>query len=308
MRIENNIIVLLSSYNGEKYIGQQIESILKQNIKRDIKLLIRDDASNDRTVEIIKQYMNNDNRISLFQGDNIGYIASFFELINGAGEYGYYALSDQDDVWDEDKLLIAIQRIEAENFSGPILYGSTSRLTTEDLNVYEITQRKNKKLTFYNIIIQNILPGHTQVMNNKLINLLRSNIDYSKIYVHDSFITNVAIIFGKVIFDNNPHTNYRQHNNNQVGYGKGYFGWLKERMRRIKKGASKKYSEQIDYICDIFLKYLSLEEQKEMLIYKNSKCNLYKRFNYIIHTKLYRQKVSETILFKILYLLGGYNN
>ncbi|WP_276834352.1 glycosyltransferase, partial [Massilicoli timonensis] len=104
------ILVLLSAYNGEKYISAQIESILYQKTEHQVDLLIRDDGSNDDTLNILQEYETKyPDRIKVVEGENIGYNKSFFWLIQEANGYDYYSLSDQDDVWLDNKLDIAVK-------------------------------------------------------------------------------------------------------------------------------------------------------------------------------------------------------
>ena len=96
------ITVLMSTYNGEKYIREQIDSILQQSMPADI--MIRDDGSSDGTVDIIEEYISKGTPVELIKGENVGVIASFFELIKAAPEEDYYAFSDQDDYWYPEKV------------------------------------------------------------------------------------------------------------------------------------------------------------------------------------------------------------
>ena len=98
------VYVMLSSYNGEKYIAEQIDSILHQT-GVSVTLAIRDDGSSDGTGEILRRYASENENVKVAFGENVGYAKSFFELIKTSPEgFDYYALSDQDDVWTEDKL------------------------------------------------------------------------------------------------------------------------------------------------------------------------------------------------------------
>lgn len=301
----NLILVLLSSYNGEKYIEDQIISIMNQN--QFVDLLIRDDGSKDNTVAIIKKLQKKyHDRIKLIEGTNIGYIKSFFELIKIAQGYKYYSLSDQDDVWLPRKLDTAIEWLEKENQNIPLLYASSSYLVHDNLVPYGTTQKMITHLTFYNTIIQNFLPGHNQVMNQMLLNELKKDIDYSKIYVHDSWITNVAIIKGKVLFNNESFVYYRQHQSNEVGFGKGKIGWFKERIKRIKNKDNLKYAIQINEFYKTYKSYLNKDYLTELEFFIESNKTLLDRFKFICTTKLYRQSKMQTMLFKILYLTGGY--
>ena len=302
------VVVLLSSFNGEKYIAEQIESILDQ-VECEVKLVVRDDGSSDKTVQILNEFSNKYD-IDILIGNNLGYVGSFFELMKYAltrySSYKYFSLSDQDDIWDNDKLIIACRAIDSEQSHIPILYGSTTRLVSNNMKYLCTSQKCLKQLTFFNTIIQNFIPGHSQVMNKPLLEMAVKYSDYEKVYVHDSYIVNCAILGGKVIFDENPHTNYRQHDTNQLGSNKGFFSWLKSRIKRIHHGHGKKYAIQIKYLCDSLKSYMKNEQIDEMNLFFKSNKNFFTRLKYVFHTKLYRQKKRETLIFKLYYAFGGY--
>lgn len=304
---KRRIAVLMSTYNGEKQLAKQLDSILSQKCKYEIDIHIRDDGSKDGTIDLIKAYKENHNNIFLDEAKNVGCNASFFELLKNTKGYDYYAFSDQDDVWMDDKIQAAIDSLEKESFEIPLLYGSCSKLVNDDMEELGLTQQQNKDISFYNTIIQNFLPGHSQVMNKKLKEIISAcKIDVSKIYYYDSWITNVAAIKGRIMFDNSPHTYYRQHDNNELGYGKGRLSRYKERMRRIKDNQLKKYAKQIDYFIETYRDDLPSELKSEMSKYQQSKHSFVMRIRYIVGSKLYRQRGIETMLFKLMYLTGLY--
>ena len=127
------VVVLMSTYNGQKYLRQQLDSLLNQTV-RPTKILIRDDGSNDDTVNLLEEYASFYSFIEYYCGKNIGPAKSFFELINKCDGYDYYALCDQDDVWFKDKLEVAINTLEKENKNIPLLYAGRFTLTDENLN------------------------------------------------------------------------------------------------------------------------------------------------------------------------------
>ena len=302
------ILVLLSAYNGEKYISAQIESILYQKTEHQVDLLIRDDGSNDDTLNILQEYETKyPDRIKVVEGENIGYNKSFFWLIQEANGYDYYSLSDQDDVWLDNKLDIAVKYLEQEDNKIPLLYASTSYLVHDDLIPFGTTQKKKREITFYNTIIQNFLPGHEQVMNQALLDELKKPIDDTKIYVHDSWITNVAMVKGKIIFNNDSFVYYRQHQNNEVGFGEGKIGWFKERVKRIRNNDNKKYAMQINEFYNIYKASLDREYLTELECFIRSCDGLFSRIKFVCTTKLYRQTRIQSFLFKALYLLKGYH-
>lgn len=308
---EHGIAVLMSTYNGERYLRMQVESIRQQSYA-DWHLYIRDDGSTDSTREILRELAQNDRRITVIEGKNIGYVASFFELIRYADalgkNYGYYALSDQDDVWNPEKLQAAAEMLDLENPEMPLLYGSTSMLVTEDLVPYGITQCKRRPITLYNALVQTFLPGHSQMMNRPLLHSLAQTAVAERVYVHDLYTTAVAAAIGKVVFDNTPHTRYRQHKTNQIGFGKGKFSWLKVRLRRLRGGAGHKVGEQAEHLYQSYANRMPFEQRQELRQFLESRTTFFSRLHYVLHSKIYRQKKLGTLAFKVLYLFGGFNS
>lgn len=301
------VLVLLSTYNGEKYLKDQLNSILNQKTNYEINILIRDDGSTDSTKSILEEYeINFAKKIKCVYGENIGYIASFFELIKIADSYDYYALCDQDDVWLENKVEDAVNALLKEDNSIPLLYASRSFLVDDNLKIYGMTQKKNLDLCYLNTIIQNILPGHEQVFNYKLISELKIPLEYTKMYAHDSWIVNVAAIKGKIVFDNTPHVYYRQHDSNKIGYGKGKLGWIQERVRRIKNNENKLFSKQIAYFYDVYKESMNEIEIRETLLFLQNKNSIYSRVKFVLFSKLKRQTKPQTLLFKLLYFIKGF--
>lgn len=300
------ILVLLSSYNGERYIERQIDSILNQTVRDSLHITIRDDGSKDNTCSIVNELKARyPGKIDLIQGKNVGFNASFFELLKSASGYDYYAFSDQDDVWLDSKLEIAVKTLEQEEFHGPMLYASTSYLVRDDLKPYGQTRRKRRAFSIYNTIIQNICPGHTQVMNQSLLDLVTQKpIEPDNLYAYDSWVMCYATLYGKVLFDNRSFTYYRQHEKNQQGSGGNWIGQLAASARHNLEGDNLKYRKQIRYF---------IEQNKEKLVEIGAYAELsvlitekdfLRRVRYILRSKLYRQSLLETIAWKTAYATG----
>lgn len=304
---KEKILVIMSTYNGEKYIKSQLDSIENQQLNIKLDILIRDDGSTDHTVDIIRNYQNKYRNIKLITGENIGCNASFFYLLKIADKYMYYAISDQDDVWLPNKLQVGIDEIKKIKENKPILYGSCSYIVDDDMKICGKTQEKKREVKLTNSIIQNFTPGHSQIMNYKLFMLLKQdNIDVKNIYVYDYWITNIAILYGRLIFNNEPYTYYRMHRNNAIGYGLNIFLFLKERIKRFQKGDGKKIYNQIKYFYEKNEKSIPKVEKKEINKFLNYNNNFIKRIKFVFTTKLYRQKKLETLFFKVAYLFKKY--
>ncbi len=310
MSNDNNkrILVMMSTYNGEKHLSEQIESILNQKTIHEVHLRIRDDGSKDNTCKLINEFVNKyPSQIEFIKGDNLGYNGSFFALINSAKDYDYYSISDQDDVWLEDKLQIACDAIDGITENIPVLYASTSFLVHDDLVPYGTTRKKTRDLSIYNTIIQNICPGHSQVFNNALLELLKFPIDVNKIYVYDSWIQNIANIYGKIIFDNEAHTYYRQYEGNQLGSGAGKIGQLLSSLKRNKNSDGLKYRGQITYFLskniDAINNIPGFANEINSFALSTS---FGQRCRFAIKTKFYRQSSIETLVWKIAVIFGKF--
>lgn len=301
------VLVLMSSYNGSMYIEDQIRSIMLQETEYQVDLRIRDDGSTDNTCLVIGEMQRKyPGRVELVKGDRVGYNASFFILLNEASGYKYYALSDQDDYWLPNKIQISCEHLDRHEDDKPLLYASRSYLVRDDMQPYGKTRAQRRELSIYNTIIQNICPGHTQVLNNSLLELLKRSLDVSKIYVYDAWITNISVLYGKVIFDNNAHTLYRQHKNNQLGAGVSRFGRLLRSWKRIGNGDGFKYRRQIEYFVltnkPQLLKNGVLLEIEDFIKAQSFS----ERAQYIFRNKFFRQSSLETIAFLLALLMGKF--
>ena len=236
------LIVLMSTYNGEKYIRQQLDSLLNQTVLPD-KIIIRDDGSRDDTVNILEEYSSNNSIIDYYLGKNMGVAKSFWNLICNAPEADYYALCDQDDVWFEDKIECALKLLDEQDKSIPLLYCGSYILTDEELNPIKSDVSKLYGYTdFAHSLMYHTSPGCTFVFNNHLRQLL-VKYDPEKEYmkIHDSMIHKICALFGIVVLDKTPHMYYRQHSHNQIGMSADKFKVFMGRIRNFLSGRIKNY-------------------------------------------------------------------
>lgn len=212
-----SITVLMATYNGEKYIKEQIESILRQtNVS--INLLIRDDGSTDSTVTIIKEYVNNYSNIKMLSGYNVGVAMNFIELLHHSEESEFYAFADQDDIWDENKLSTGISLLRKENYQGPELYCCKVRdVDASGVEFGKVDNRIKIADTLGKAMIFSNAQGSTMVFNNQLKQLIiKATPDFKKLGIlHDAWIHKVCLaVGGKVIIDLESHMGYRVHGEN----------------------------------------------------------------------------------------------
>ncbi len=213
--------ILLATYNGEKYLEAQLDSILSQTYTN-FRLLISDDSSTDSTKDILEKYKKIDNRIEVFyQENNLGVVKNFEFLLNKV-ENRYYMLSDQDDIWKEEKIEKSVNKLEE---TGAGLVYSDLEVVDENLNViYEsywklkgFTKRANKYNTFESFYLNNYVTGCTIISRKEFIKDILPLPNSSKYVLHDYWITLIVSQKSKIVSIKEPLIKYRQHKNNRIG-------------------------------------------------------------------------------------------
>lgn len=210
------VLVLLATYNGEKYLSEQLNSLFAQeNIE--VAVLVRDDGSTDKTTEILEKYHAEYN-LDWYMGEHMYAPRSYLDLMKKAAntDFHYFAFCDQDDVWDRDKLCVAIEFLKNEDNNLPLLYYCGQKLVDENLNLIE-EHRLKKDRTDCARFILNDAAGCTEVFNRHLIEAV---IAYNPQYIlmHDAWIVKVCLaISGHIIIDCKAHMSYRQHEHNVIG-------------------------------------------------------------------------------------------
>ena len=220
--------ILMATYNGEKYLEEQLESIYRQ-VDVKIRLLVRDDGSIDRTKQILTKHEQG-NKLLWYTGENIGPARGFMDLLFKSEDCEYYAFSDQDDFWLSDKLKVAVEQIK--EYKGPALYFNQTQIVDEQLE-YKRNVILNPLLTFGEALAFQFIGGNTMVFNKALRDLIvLYNPQY--LYMHDFWIYDIAVALNsKIVFDTTPHILYRQHSNNVIGNSNNLLHIYKNRLKRL---------------------------------------------------------------------------
>lgn len=305
METEAKFQILLSTYNGERYLREQLDSFICQTVSDRVKVLIRDDGSTDDTADILKEYQQKYGFTVVF-GENLGVNRSLHELIRLCDtNCSYFALSDQDDVWLPDKLERAEKAISEAEGNVPVLYASRSCVTDEQLKPLGMTIPAKKGASFYNAAIQNICPGHTQVFNLRMLEELQNNFS-DKVFVIDYWNYIVASAVGRVIFDENFTVYHRQHHDNAVGYTTSMIRKNMERIKRLSIRKPDPSTVQLAGFYQLYANRIKPEYRHEVQRFLESR-RFTERVRFAFSTAFYRQSAIETLIFKLLFLLGKYH-
>lgn len=281
------VIVLLSTYNGEKYIKEQIDSILNQTYSN-ITILVRDDGSCDKTIRILKEYEEQE-KIKLILGENKGFVNSFFELLKLAPEASYYAFSDQDDIWEKDKIERAVEVLEKhENLQLPLMYYSNYDVYDSNMQFIEHAKKKNNT-SFINSLVECVNLGMATLINEEAREKILSNIPKHDILGHDWWIYMVCSTFGKVIYDDVSRVRHRMHSNNTSTKdyreekkplegltNNKHFPKVKKQIKEFANCYYQDLNQSQKQMIDLFIKDTSLKNQLRKIFYPRKIMNLWK--------------------------------
>lgn len=306
MKIEKipKVQIIMSTYNGEKYISEQIESIFSQK-ECNISLLIRDDGSTDSTVQVIKELSQKYN-IKLIQGENLKPAQSFLEALgNSDDNVDYYAFSDQDDVWKENKIITAINAIK--EFDRPILYVSNLTAVDENKKILKDTILPSKiSLDYKDLLIRSShLFGCTMVFNKELRDFVKIYTP-KKVIMHDLWLGLIAALKGKIVYDQNSYIYYRQHGNNHVGSQLTFKEKMKNRILLLKGKDRGNIANQAEELIEIIKLNSDISEELKkyteiVATYNKSLKNKLKYLKYVSQKGMTKKQW----LFHIILVLKG---
>ena len=272
------IAVLMSTYNGYHYLNQQLESLANQTVAESMTVYIRDDGSTDDTFDIIEKWKS---RLSLilYKGKNAGPAMSFWWLLmNPEIQADYYAFCVQDDVWDSDKLEVAVNQLNGDTH----FYACNCRIIDEKGQTIK-TERMSQKpeIDLAKLYVTGCTQGCSMVFSDALRKYMEK-LDIRCVPMHDVVLMLYAIYFGKIYWDELPHFGYRVHSNNVVVKSNKsafkrikttYWNWKNSKKNSMSEVAA----EMLKNISNLpsedqrFLKYVSEYKKHRIWLIRNAK-------------------------------------
>ncbi|MBG9791216.1 rhamnosyltransferase WsfF [Paenibacillus dendritiformis] len=301
--------ILVSTYNGEKYLAEQLDSLLQQTHSHFF-ITIRDDGSSDRTTAIIREYVSHyPHKIEAFYEKNVGVIASFFNLLTNHvhKDTDYVCFCDQDDVWMPDKLERGIHALGGDTSDMPMMHITSTQMVNDmlqPLNYWPPAPRKGP--SFFNALIENIAVGATMMINRPALGMMQRHVPHSgHIIMHDWWAYLVMSAFGKVIYDEKPSIYYRQHQRNVVGGQSGLIETFKKKWKNYQKHCEAKiYWTQAKEFERCWGDLLPRDLREGLQHFLLSGRSLARRTRYALTTPLYRQSKLDNLVFRLMMIRG----
>lgn len=261
--------IVLAAYNGEKYIREQLDSLLANSFQ-DFFVEVCDDGSTDRTTAIVREYAQRHECIGLHTNEtNLGYVKNFMEGIKRS-KSPYIMLCDQDDIWHRDKIEKTLERMkrmeQQEGDHVPLLVFTDamnfdSELGKETGSFHKTSHLNVKKVDTAHLFMENKCIGCTVMMNAAIRDYL--TVLPEEIRVHDWWLALICSHFGKISYIEETTLQYRQHSGNMIG-GSGFFAYFKKRIHRLReqKLALEKTYAQGKAFFDVFGTKLSGDKKR----------------------------------------------
>lgn len=242
----SEVVIFLCTYQGMPYLEEQLESFSGQT-HTNWKVLVSDDGSYDGTRTLLEAYLAkwDEGRLTICSGPKQGFCANFLSLVcKSAIESNYYAFSDQDDIWEPDRLERALAWLQGIPRDLPALYCSATTLIDCHNKTIGFSPIYTRTPGFANALVQNIGGGNTMVFNNATRRLLVEAGENLDVVSHDWWTYMlVSGCGGRVFYDTYPSVRYRQHKNNLVGSNSGWPGQF-VRLYRLWRGRFKNWNNR----------------------------------------------------------------
>ena len=302
------LAILMATYNGEKYLQEQIDSILDQKTDIPFDLIVRDDGSKDSTLQILEAYREK-GLLTYYTGGNLGAAKGFIQMLKDNPGYDFYAFSDQDDVWNPGKLDKGLRAVK--DISGPALYGTNAELV--DAQMQSFGRNVHRVMPAYNLVsflcLASCAQGCTSVFNSALAQVIQQH-DMPEVFImHDTLVTCLcALMGGTVIYDHEPSIKYRMHGNNVFGMVTAKQSVLRVLKSRFKEITTKKKISMYTQASNLLETYKDVIPQENQALCRTvirSERALGARLQLVFDKNLRHDTLNNTVTKKLKILLGN---
>jgi glycosyltransferase involved in cell wall biosynthesis len=295
---DKHVAILLSTYNGEDFLAEQLDSLVQQT-HTNWSIYASDDGSSDTTLNILQSYRERIgiDRLYILKGPQLGFAANFLSMLRRKEiQASYFAFCDQDDIWAPDRLEVGIRWMQQLPAERPMLYCSRTLLIDAQGTPIGASPLFGKPPCFENALVQSIAGGNTMLLNGAARDLLKQTTLDTQIISHDwwAYIL-VSGCGGAVNYNKEPTIHYRQHGKNIIGSNSGFQDRLL-RFRKMLLGTFREWNDANLKAISPFRKQLTQENLKTLELFEQSRqANLLTRLRLIHQSGVHRQTLPDTL-------------
>lgn len=303
MNTEKKVAVLLSSYNGEKYIAEQIDSILAQTYPN-IDIYVRDDCSTDGTVAVLRPYAERGDIILMEGEKNLGYPEGFYEMLRTVTTADYYSFSDQDDVWNPDKISRAVVGLNRRDQDIPALYFANYDVCDEELNYLYTSTYLRTKPVFRHSLYACVGLGFTFVLNKRAKEMITNQ---RSVYgeTKDVWIGMLCSAFGELIFDRKPCAKHRKNPGAYSVQESSFWQIQKERFKQLFLDDGFAYIHTVmQEFYDTYKDEMRPSERKELELMVNISHDPLHVLKKVCYPHRLRYDLKDEIMLRMVFLIG----
>jgi len=298
----------MATYNGEKYLHAQIDSILQQSTCIPFDLIVRDDGSTDATLDILESYSKK-GLLTYYTQGNLGAAKGFIQLLRDHPGYDYYAYADQDDVWNPGKLQKGLNAVA--DIEGPAIYCTNAALV--DSQLQSLGRNTHRKTPTYNLVsilcLACCAQGCTSVFNRALASIVQEHTMPEVFIMHDSLITCLCgLMGGKIIYDHKPSMQYRMHSANVFGMvtaKQSLMRVIKSRIREITAKPKVSMYTQAKSILSTYGDVIPEQYKPLLQTVILSETSLGARLKLVFNKELKHDTFNKTVTKKLQILFGN---
>jgi glycosyltransferase involved in cell wall biosynthesis len=299
------VTVLLSTYNGAKFLRSQLDSILAQTHSK-LAIHVRDDGSTDATLQILRQYSRSYPSISVIDyGGHVGVVRSYFTLLQAASnDSDYFAFADQDDLWPPTKIENAVVILETHDRTKPLLYCSAVEYVDTRLQHLGYSKQP-RRLGFGNALVQNVAVGATILINSTARSIVVPKVP-KRALMHDWWLYLVISAHGEVIYDPEPSLRYRQHAANVVGWPRSFNQQVLRPLAYFIRLHHPTIRDQAIEFLRCYGSELSKQHHGTLISFLAAKRSLWSSAKYAVRMGVWRQSVIEDLKLRAMIISGRY--